>query len=876
MDRIGSRWMRERLWHAVGRDGHTEASADESRQLELCRYMWWVRHATLGTALAIGLRTGLADRAERLAAILFLLQVVGHAWSRAVPARAGLVAVFDALGFVILAALGLAPALVLFVAIAILGWAATFRPVPAATAYLAVLVAVGLMMRRTGGPDPGIGVLAFCLLGGIFMMRTIRLNIGARQAAERDRLVSERVDAILWEEVPGTDTITMSPAAERILGYPSSAWSTPGFWRTVAHPDDLPQWMSAGADRADTPGHPLRLRHADGSWRGLESRTSTVTDRHGQPAFAVGVLLDRTEQLEAEREALAFGHLVALSPIGQILLACGDDGTIVVEAVNPACRRALGLPDSAVGSPWSERGEGGAVVGRLLAAVRAEGASSVEFTGADGRTYQAEGTRVERNLCKIDLIDVTERVETGRRLHRQARQDELTGMPNRRGLLESLDARLGAAAGERTALLVLDLDGFKEINDSLGHLTGDELLRRIGQRIVAALRPGETAARLGGDEFAVLAPGLDAAAAAVRARTLAEALQVPVEVDDLRLRVRVSVGFAVHPTDAADAAELIRHADVAMYQAKRLGADEQHYDAASDGFSSERVTLTADLYTGIADDQLRLHYQPLFAVATGEIVGTEALVRWQHPTLGLIPPGRFTELAEASGQMKPLTRWVVRRALEDLRDLGPAGGALEVSVNLSVRNLYEADFLAWLSDTLADVGVPARRLIIELTESTAMVDHAAAIRMVEGMRELGVRTWIDDFGTGHSSLARLRTLPVDGVKIDRAFVTGSPASAKDRGVLRSLIDLVGSLGLATIAEGVEQAECLEVLRDLGCDLAQGFHLALPMPADGLAEFLGITRPAGALPLLPRPAGPPHQEVGGPAGEGVIATSRTRR
>ncbi|HET9654647.1 MAG TPA: EAL domain-containing protein, partial [Kineosporiaceae bacterium] len=829
--RVVRTWLGRYLWNAVGRDRLTRAAADEDRQLQFCQYMWWVRHAAAVGGLVIGWRGGTGDRELAVIGALAVVQVAGHVWSLLRPGQAGIVSVADALVVMFLAALGLPSPVLLVVLVAIMGWAATFRPLPAVGSFLAVFASVVLMRQRSTALDPQVVLVAFCLLGGVFMLRTIRLNIGNRRAAEREQLVSERVDAVIWEEIPGRDAMKMSPAVQRLLGHPSQQWERPGFWREVVHPDDqaglMPDPQSAAGGR-----RLLRLRHQDGTWRWMDSRTSSVTERSGRHAFFVGVLVDRTEQVEAEREALAFGRLVAMSPIGQLLLAC-EDGRPTVLALNPACQVALGLPAVASGAHWPCGADTPAVreVSALVACTVARGRASVEFLGADGRTYQADGHHVDDCHCKIDLIDVTERVRARERLDALARRDDLTGLPNRRALNELL-ARLTAPDGgpPSTALLILDLDRFKEINDSLGHVLGDELLRQVADRIGESVGATGVVARLGGDEFAVVLPGADDARAAELARRLAHTISRPIDVAGLRLRTRASIGIAVHPEDAATTDELIRRADVAMYQAKQQADEPQRYDAARDFSQGDRVTLISDLETAIDEGHLVLHHQPLFDLATGRLAGTEALVRWQHPTLGLIPPGEFIDLADAAGYMRALTRWVVRQALRDLRQLGDAlGGPLEVSVNLSVRNLYELDFVDWLGRTLIEEGIDGGSLVTEITEHTVMTDYDLAAAMIGGLRELGVRTWIDDFGTGYSSLARLRNLPVHGVKIDRSFVTHAAQQSIDRRLLRNLIRLVDDLGLQTIAEGIEDARCLQLLRGLGCDLAQGYHLGRPAP-----------------------------------------------
>jgi EAL domain-containing protein (putative c-di-GMP-specific phosphodiesterase class I) len=300
---------------------------------------------------------------------------------------------------------------------------------------------------------------------------------------------------------------------------------------------------------------------------------------------------------------------------------------------------------------------------------------------------------------------------------------------------------------------------------------------------------------------------------------------------------------ASFPDDAGDVAELVRRADVAMYTAKHRDRGVERYDPMADPFDRDRLALAGELEDAIERGELTLCHQPVIDVANGMVIGTEALVRWQHPRLGLVAPGAFIELAEVSGLIRPLTRWVVRQALTDLAALerqavaGLPQGA-KVSVNLSVRNLYEHDLLDWFRATLAEFAVEPGRLVVEITESMIMDDQDTAIEVLAGLRALGVRIWIDDFGTGHSSFSRLRELPVDGVKIDRSFVVGAGLVESDRIVLRSIIELVGSLGLTSIAEGVEDAASYALLRALGCDRAQGFHFARPVPFADLVDLIG--------------------------------------
>lgn len=834
----------DRLRHVLWRDSSRDESADAGRQEELCRYMWWMRHVTLAAAMVLAVSDGWSGRSDVVVIVAGLLDLSGHLVAARRPERTTQIAAVDGVALIALAAAGLPFLVVLVLAVAMLAWAATFRPLTAIGAFVCAAVAIWTGFATSSAVAPVTGVIGFSLLGLIFIVRMIRLNMGARQAAEREHIVAQGVDAIIWEALPGAPgAFRVSPAAERLLGHPVAAFEAPGFAESLVHPDDVAAAVASWSGRGGADLLELRVRRPDGTYRWFENHTSKV-GRSGEHDLVVGVLIDRTDQVEAERNALNLGHMMASSPIGQIMLA-RRDGQRRIMALNDACGALLGIDSTAAGRPFDEVVDE-RLATPLLALVRRQGdGGQIELRGADDRIHQAPGRHLADDSCSIDFLDVTDRVEHGQELRRQARQDDLTGLLNRRGLLERLDAWVSAqAAAPHFSLLLLDLDDFKEVNDSLGHATGDRLLQEVGARIAASLELGDEAARLGGDEFAVLLDGCDGDRAAEVAERITELLNQPVHVGDLRLRVRASVGIATFPDDAADAAELVRRADVSMYAAKGAGTGVQRYSASADPFDRDRLALANQLEDAIERDELVLHHQPVIDVATGRIIGTEALVRWQHPRLGLVPPGEFIELAEISGLIRPLTRWAVRRALAELRELTPLTGPdFKVSVNLSVRNLYEHDLLEWVHATLVEHDVPAHQLVLEITESTIMDDLSTAVEVLAGLRALGIRTWIDDFGTGHSSFSRLRSLPVDGVKIDRSFVAGSADSVTDRILLRSIIELVGSLGLATVAEGIEDEARLELLAELGCDYAQGFHIARPVPMAQLVGLLAERSPA---------------------------------
>jgi diguanylate cyclase (GGDEF)-like protein len=423
----------------------------------------------------------------------------------------------------------------------------------------------------------------------------------------------------------------------------------------------------------------------------------------------------------------------------------------------------------------------------------------------------------------------------------QATHDALTGLPNRELLRDRLGQGLAAATcseGE-IALLLIDLDRFKEINDSLGHSYGDKLLCQVGPRLRSVLRDGDTVARLGGDEFAVLLPSVDGVAEAQAvAERLREALHRPFDVDGVALDVEASVGIVLSPWHGTDTEELLRNADIAMYAAKELKAGAVVFEPDQHVTAPWRLTVLGDLRRALeGSEELFLNYQPKYTLDGERIEGVEALLRWQHPTEGLIPPDEFIPVAEGTGIILRLTERVLGLALRQMRHWLDAGHAVPVAVNLSTRCLLDVDLPHLVQRLLAEHRVPAELLRLEVTESAVMGDAARCMEVLERLHDLGVRLSIDDFGTGYSSMAYLRRLPVDELKIDRSFVLGMTTTQQDAVLVRTAIDLGHNLGLTVVAEGVEGAEHVHALRALGCDIAQGYHYARPMLAEALSELL---------------------------------------
>ena len=423
------------------------------------------------------------------------------------------------------------------------------------------------------------------------------------------------------------------------------------------------------------------------------------------------------------------------------------------------------------------------------------------------------------------------RLESSRNEH-QARHDALTGLANRAHLDVALSAATVGSSGS-VALVLLDLDRFREVNDTLGHGCGDEVVLEMAHRLTRLAGPHDLVARLGGDEFAVLLPDVDGVQAALlHAEALRSALRAPVRVGGVDVVLDARAGVSVHPLDAEDGPALLRHADVAAEQAKRTHVGVCAYDGALDRHSTERLGLLADLARAIAEGELVLHYQPKCDLS-GRVLGVEALVRWAHPQRGLLPPAEFVQVAERTGLVHPLTESVLDQALAQVRRWLDDGRELPVAVNISTRSLLQPGFAERVLTALGAHGVPARLLGLEITETTIMEDPDRALEVLTQLADAGIRLSIDDFGTGYSSLAYLKVLPVHELKIDRVFVAALTTSERDRVIVDSTVALGARLGLEVVAEGVEDEDTLAALAALGCQQAQGYYFSRPVPAEML-------------------------------------------
>jgi diguanylate cyclase (GGDEF)-like protein len=513
-----------------------------------------------------------------------------------------------------------------------------------------------------------------------------------------------------------------------------------------------------------------------------------------------------------------------------------EDGvTLQVSTVeHPELREALqgrGVADAMVVPLRDATGP----VGTLLVANRLGDVGA--FGGQDRTLLQTlagqAGVALERSRLIEDL-----RREVAEREY-QALHDALTGLPNRMLFQERVRQAIAALGPDASlAVLLVDLDRFKEVNDTLGHSTGDLVLRKLGARLQRRLPESHTIARLGGDEFAVLVPAVpDQEAVLAVARLVRVELERPLTTDELELQITGSIGIALCPEHGADPGLLLQRADVAMYAAKAAHSGIEVYSAERDQYSPRRLALITALRSAIQRQALTVVYQPKAELVDGRVVGMEALLRWHDPDHGPVPPDEFIPIAESTGLIAPLSRYVLEVAVDQARAWIDQEMSVGMAVNLSVRNLLEPGLIHRVERLLGKTGLPPGLLTLEITEGAVMTDPAAAIAILHQLSALGVRLSIDDFGTGYSSLAYLKRLPVDEVKLDKAFVLGLTSDPNDAAIVRSTVELTRNLGLRMVAEGVEDADTWQALAAMGCELAQGYYLAPPMPPDRATTWL---------------------------------------
>lgn len=590
----------------------------------------------------------------------------------------------------------------------------------------------------------------------------------------------------------------------------------------------------------------------------LVLRNGRVLERVTLPQYARGRPIGRVysfrdiSQKLADEARLKLAAQVFESSLDAIFVA---DEEFRVVAANPAFSRLTGYaPDQVEGHSAEDfiaRPGPDGPAAQIVDSLRREGYWQGELWARrrNGDSYPCllSVVKVKGDECNLGSYigffkDLTEALAAKQRIEELAFNDALTGLPNRVLLRERFDFAIAHAQRrrEKFAVLFLDLDRFKHINDSLGHAFGDRVLIEVSSRLGECLRQIDTAARLGGDEFVLLLNQVDAAGAEAVARRALHKLLKPIDLEGMSFSVTCSIGIAMYPDDGADMDELLKNADSAMYSVKQRGrSDFRFYQRQMNIDLLARVKIDHALRQAVEQGGLRLHYQPKICLASQRVLGAEALVRWRDAEMGEVPPAKFIPVAEESGAIVPLGAWVLDEALRQIAEWRSRGIELPVSVNVSAMQFNQSDFVPSVAEALQRHGVPPELLELELTESILIVDIDETLRRLDALSRIGVSMSIDDFGTGYSSFAYLKRFPIKRLKIDRSFIIDLPGNAEDEAIIRAIVQLGKALDIAVICEGVETEQQSDLLRRHGCDEAQGYYFSPPVPAERFAELLGL-------------------------------------
>ena len=595
----------------------------------------------------------------------------------------------------------------------------------------------------------------------------------------------------------------------------------------------------------------------------FEAQCTPLRDRSGQISGLIGVATDVTERRRAEealRESEA-KHRDLVENINEVIYSLDEKGQITY--VSPVAEQLGGYTQSeTIGHSFMEfvhpddlpnliesyqRTISGNLEPSEYRVVTKSG--EIRWVRTSSRPVY-DGDRIIG--LRAVLMDITDRKQAENQVKYLAYHDGLTGLPNRTLLSDRLAMALAQRRrdGQSLAVIFLDLDRFKLINDTVGHAAGDEALQRIAERLTSAVREGDTVARLGGDEFTVLLPAVTGVVDACEvAERILERLTKPLALAAHEFHVSASIGVALYPTDGDDAESLLRNADTAMYWAKDEGKNRfQLFAAAMNAQIQDRASLESDLRHALDRGEITVYYQPQVNIESGQIMGMEALARWQHPERGILLPADFVPLAEETGLILPIGEWVLRTSCAQCKAYQEAGLPLvRVAVNLSSRQFQDPGLVAMVTDALKETGLDPDYLDLEITEGTAMRDVEFTVDTLRQLRGMGVHISIDDFGTGYSSLAYMSRFPVDSVKIDRSFVGDAPANPDDAAIVTAIIALARTLNLRAVAEGVQTKEQLAILKERQCHEAQGYLWSKPVPAHIMKTILAAKRPLGAAP-----------------------------
>jgi diguanylate cyclase (GGDEF)-like protein/PAS domain S-box-containing protein len=694
---------------------------------------------------------------------------------------------------------------------------------------------------------------SFTLLFLVFVLNRFK---GMERTAEeledhkkRLKSIFDTLDVAIWSHDLKTDTLLITSGIEKLYGYSSKEfYKDSTLWKKVIHPDDLHVLALREKELAhgDAVTSVYRIIRPDGEVRWIQDRGIPVLDEQGEFIDFTSVLFDITDRQESEGR---YRSLVEMSPD---LIAVYSKGKL--DYINEAGCKLFKADSTAelIGQPISKL-----IPAEVLAQIKNR-ELTIDENFEEKLWFEFKATQLDGKVIDVEMSampilyegrmaeqivgrDLTQRKKAEKTIKYMAYYDVLTGLPNRNMVRKHLNAAL-QKGGQELAVLFLDLDRFKIINDTKGHRVGDLLLKVVASRLKNAVMDAGLVSRQGGDEFIILLKGLNKEQVVEVAERILAEFSEGIVVENQEFFVTPSIGITMTPDDGQDEETLIKHADTAMYLAKERGKNNyQFYTDQLQGLSSRKMELENGLRKALEQNQLMLHYQPQVNLKTGKIIGVEALVRWQHPEKGIISPAEFIPLAEETGLIVPLGKWVLQNASAQNKSWQQKGySAFPISVNISVRQLQEDQFIDTIKVVLEETGLNPKYLDLEITESV-MQNSEKTAKILNELKELGVTLAIDDFGTGYSSLSQLKHLPIDKIKIDKSFVDDIIHHSNQGAMVKTIIDMGHNLQFKVIAEGVEEKEQVEFLLRNGCLIGQGYHFSRPLPAEAMEDILKNNR-----------------------------------
>ncbi|MCR8849834.1 EAL domain-containing protein [Rossellomorea sp. SC111] len=682
--------------------------------------------------------------------------------------------------------------------------------------------------------------LVSCMLALLFIL--FRGNWSAsRELSNSNKNLNnifETLDVAIWSHDLKSDVLLITPGIEKLYGYPlKDFYQDTLLWKKVIYPEDMPvleeRAKKLGSGQACVSIY--RIIWPDGQVRWIQDRGIPTLDEDGEMTSFTSVLFDITNRKESEDQ---YRSLVDLSPD---IIAVISDQTFYY--INEAGSRLIGAdgPADILNQNVSKF-----TSAENIRRVREETYGSTSGERFELTVYRLNGEEIELEISAMPILyggrmaiqlvgrDITNRKKAEKTIHTMAYYDSLTGLPNRNKFKQHLSGSLRDNPDQLMAILFLDLDRFKVINDTKGHSTGDSILRKVAFRLEKVLSDKGIVFRQGGDEFIIILSNMNEREVAETTKEILQSFISPIFIQEQEFFVTPSIGISMYPKDGRDEESLIKQADTAMYLAKERGKNNyQFYYPELEKASSRNMEIENGLRKVLEFDQLCLHYQPKVDLDTLNIIGVEALIRWEHPTLGMISPAEFIPLAEETGLIIPIGEWVLREACRQSKEWEETGmGIIPVAVNISVRQIKDGGFVEMVKEILSEYKFKPDRLELEITESI-MQDFEISTKVLNKLKKVGVMISMDDFGTGYSSLSNLRHLPIDSIKIDKSFVDDIMEDSNQVSIVKAIIDMSQNMNFITIAEGIEMENQMLFLKRNGCQIGQGYHFSRPLPPSEL-------------------------------------------